>query len=192
MDNYLVFALDEGAKAALDNLGANNFYDPSLHAVDPSATDFGSAGFKSIVHLKPRLTSRVLELGYEVMLSDADCVFFVNPFDREEVTSSPFSIMSDAQHGYSMGDNTYFVNSGFAFMKPTEPTKLFMREVVRLLESRPDKMDQDAFNTAIANWTRRFPRVPLELNIINPNKVAEQILKSTPAPTHSTPIHKNS
>jgi hypothetical protein len=40
--------------------------------------------------------------------------------------------------------------------------KLFMQEVVRLLESRPDKMDQDAYNTAISNWERRFPDVTRE------------------------------
>lgn len=97
-------------------------------------TDFGTDPFKKIVHLKPTLTSRVLEAGYELLLSDADVVWFVNPFEREEVTASPLSIMSDAHFGYSMESTPYFVNSGFAYMKPTEETVSSLHVVVCVFE----------------------------------------------------------
>eukprot|EP00961_Rhodomonas_salina_P068110 914413-Rhodomonas_salina.3 len=50
--------------------------------------------------------------------------------------------MIDSHFGHSMGGTEFFVNSGFAFMKPEGQTVAFMQEVVRLLASRPDKMDQ--------------------------------------------------
>ena len=40
-----------------------------------------------------------------------------------------------------------------------------------LLASRPDKMDQDAYNTAISNWKRRTDE-PLTLSIMDPASIS--------------------
>ena len=84
----------------------------------------------------------MLELGFNLLLSDADVVWFQDPFQLQEVTGSHLNLMVDAHFNLAMGGTEVFVNSGFAYMKPTELTLAFMREVVRLLASRPDKMDQ--------------------------------------------------
>jgi len=171
--NYLIFALDSEANEALKQRGANVFYDAALDQgkIDRRATDFGSEPFKKIVHLKPTLTLRVLELGFKLLLSDADVVWFQNPFELREVVGSPLNLMSDAHFGYSMGGTDTFVNSGFAYMAPEEGTISFLREVVRLLASRPDKMDQDAYNTAISNWKRRTDE-PLVYSVMDPATVS--------------------
>jgi len=88
-----------------------------------------------------------------------------------EVVASPLNLMSDAHFGYSMGGTQTFVNSGFAYMAPEAGTLSFMREVVRLLASRPDKMDQDAYNTAISNWKRRTDE-PLTFSVMDPATVS--------------------
>ncbi len=82
----------------------------------------GTPAFKKIVHLKPRLTLKVLQLGYQLLLSDADVVLLTNPFHRADVVSTPLNIMSDAHFGYGMGGTPHFVNSGFVYMKPTHET----------------------------------------------------------------------
>jgi len=76
--NYLIFALDSEANEALRKRGAHVFYDAALDQgkIERRATDFGSDPFKKIVHLKPTLTLRVLELGFYLLLSDADVVWF--------------------------------------------------------------------------------------------------------------------
>ena len=168
VENYLIFALDSDAHDALKKRGAHVFYDAALDQgkIERKATDFGSDPFKKIVHLKPTLTLRVLELGFHLLLSDADVVWFQNPFSLREVVGSPLNLMSDAHFGYSMGGTQTFVNSGFAYMAPEAATVSFMREVVRLLASRPDKMDQDAYNTAISNWKRRTDE-PLTFSVMD-------------------------
>ena len=173
VENYLIFALDSEAHAALVERGAHVFYDAALDQgkIDRAATDFGSDSFKKIVHLKPTLTLRVLELGFFLLLSDADVVWFQNPFHVREVTGSPLNLMSDAHFGFTMGGTQTFVNSGFAYMAPDPSTLSFMREVVRLLASRPDKMDQDAYNTAISNWQRRTTE-PLVYSVMDPGTVS--------------------
>ena len=174
VSNYLIFALDSEAYDTLAAMEANVFL-ADVHAqqggVDRSATEFGSDPFKKIVHLKPTLTLRVLELGFSLLLSDADVVWLQNPFNVPAVTGSPLNLMSDAHFGLGMGTTPYFVNSGFAYMTPEASTLSFMREVVRLLASRPDKMDQDAYNTAISNWKRRTDE-PLTLSIMDPASIS--------------------
>ena len=78
VENYLIFALDSEANEALKKRDAHVFYDPALDQgkIERRATDFGSDPFKKIVHLKPTLTLRVLELGFYLLLSDADVVWF--------------------------------------------------------------------------------------------------------------------
>jgi len=172
-DNYLIFALDSEANDALKQRGAHVFYDAALDQgkIDRSATHFGSDPFKKIVHLKPTLTLRVLELGFALLLSDADVIWFQNPFQLREVVGSPLNLMSDAHFDYSMGGTQTFVNSGFAYMAPETGTISFMREVVKLLASRPDKMDQDAYNTALSNWKRRTDE-PLTFSVMDPATVS--------------------
>ncbi|EKX44399.1 UDP-N-acetylglucosamine-peptide N-acetylglucosaminyltransferase [Guillardia theta CCMP2712] len=172
VDNYVIFALDAEAYSSLKG-EANVFYDPRLDEgkIDKRATDFGSDPFKKIVHLKPTLTLRVLELGFHLLLSDADVVWFKDPFSVPEVVGSHLNLMSDAHFDYAMGNTPYFVNSGFAYMSPHPTTIAFMREVVRLLASRPDKMDQDAYNTAISNWERRTAE-SLTFSIMDPARVS--------------------
>eukprot|EP00960_Hanusia_phi_P047056 758187-Hanusia_phi.AAC.2 len=172
VENYLIFALDAEAYDSLKG-EANVFYDPRLDEgkIERRATDFGSDPFKKIVHLKPTLTLRVLELGFHLLLSDADVVWFKDPFSVPEVVGSHLNLMSDAHFEYAMGGTPYFVNSGFAYMSPHPATIAFMKEVVRLLASRPDKMDQDAYNTAISNWERRTSE-PLTFSIMDPARVS--------------------
>ena len=71
VENYLILALDSEAYDALTAMSANVVL-ADVHAqqggVDRSAADFGSEPFKKIVHLKPTLTLRVLELGYSLLL----------------------------------------------------------------------------------------------------------------------------
>ena len=128
VENYLIFALDSEAHAALVERGAHVFYDAALDQgkIDRAATDFGSDSFKKIVHLKPTLTLRVLELGFFLLLSDADVVWFQNPFHVREVTGSPLNLMSDAHFGFTMGGTQTFVNSGFAYMAPDPSTLSFI------------------------------------------------------------------
>ena len=144
VSNYLIFALDAQAFRDLQAHNANVFYDEALDKgkIERKLTDFGTDPFKKIVHLKPTLTLRVLEMGFSLLLSDADVVWFRNPFDCKEITRGHLSLMSDAHFGVAMGTADYFVNSGFAWMRPVPITLSFMQEVVRLLASRPDKMDQ--------------------------------------------------
>ena len=144
VSNYLIFALDSQAFQDLKAHDANVFYDESLDngKIERKLTDFGTDPFKKIVHLKPTLTLRVLQMGFSLLLSDADVVWFRNPFECKEITSGHLSLMSDAHFGLAMGTADYFVNSGFAWMRPVPITISFMEEVVRLLASRPDKMDQ--------------------------------------------------
>ena len=167
VSNYLIFALDSRAFDELKSNDANVFYDESLDKgnIDRQLTDFGTDPFKKIVHLKPTLTLRVLQLGYSLLLSDADVVWFRNPFECKEITSGHLSLMSDAHFGLAMGTADYFVNSGFAWMRPLPITIRFMEEVVRLLASRPDKMDQASVPRCTARTERGRRRGKVEGNV---------------------------
>jgi hypothetical protein len=50
-----------------------------LSALDPSAVEYGTAGFKSLTKAKSQQVLRILRLGYDVLWSDVDIFWKVGP-----------------------------------------------------------------------------------------------------------------
>ncbi|KAI5083944.1 hypothetical protein GOP47_0000113 [Adiantum capillus-veneris] len=157
--NYLLVALDD-QMAEFCESNQVPFYrrDATISAVQK---DTGEN--HAISGLKFHLLREFLELGYSVLLSDVDILYFQNPFlhlyrdcDVESMTDGfnnltayAFDdVMDDPKMGWSRYAHTmriWVFNSGFFYIRPTIPSiELLDRVTTRL--SKEKAWDQAVFN----------------------------------------------
>ncbi|XP_027355430.1 arabinosyltransferase RRA2-like [Abrus precatorius] len=167
--NYLVVALDdEIAKFCESNQVPVYRRDP-----DDSVDAIGRAGGNHAVSaLKFRILREFLQLGYSVLLSDVDILYFQNPFDYLYRDSDVESMSDGHNNMTAYGYNDVFdepamgwarfahtmriwvYNSGFFYIRPTLPSiELLDRVATRL--SKENAWDQAVFNEELS-----FPSHP--------------------------------
>lgn len=159
--NYLVVALDE----EIDNFCKSN--DVSVYKRDPDEgidSIARTGGNHAVSGLKFHVLREFLQLGYSVLLSDVDILYFQNPFDHL-YRDSDVESMSDGHnnmtaYGYNdvfdepaMGWARYahtmriwVYNSGFFFIRPTIPSIELLDRVAGRLSREPKSWDQAVFN----------------------------------------------
>lgn len=159
--NYLVVALDE----EIDNFCKSN--DVPVYKRDPDEgidSIARTGGNHAVSGLKFQVLREFLQLGYSVLLSDVDILYFQNPFDHL-YRDSDVESMSDGHnnmtaYGYNdvfdepaMGWARYahtmriwVYNSGFFFIRPTIPSIELLDRVAGRLSREPKSWDQAVFN----------------------------------------------
>lgn len=157
--NYLVVALDD---PMADFCRSNQVPFYRKDAVIPAAQE-GTGSNHAISGFKFHVLRDFLELGYSVLLSDVDVVFFQNPFlhlhrdcDVEAMSDGHTNetaygyndVSDDPKMGWSRYAHTmriWVFNSGLFYIRPTIPSiELLDRVTMRL--SKEKAWDQAVFN----------------------------------------------
>ncbi|EEE67496.1 hypothetical protein OsJ_24927 [Oryza sativa Japonica Group] len=161
ISNYLIVALDDSTETFCKSKGVP-FYrrDP-----DEGVDNIGKVGGNHAVSgLKFRILREFLQLGYSVLLSDIDIIFFQNPFDHlyrdadvesmsdghDNRTAYGFNdvfdepLMGWARYAHTM--RIWVYNSGFFFIRPTIPSIELLDRVAGRLSREPKSWDQAVFN----------------------------------------------
>jgi arabinosyltransferase len=161
ISNYLVVALDDGIESFCKSK------DVPVYRPDPdeSIDSIGKTGGNHAVSgLKFRILRQFLQLGYSVLLSDIDIIFFQNPFDHlyrdsdvesmsdghNNMTAYGFNDVFDepsmgwARYAHTM--RIWVYNSGFFFIRPTIPSIELLDRVAQRLSTEPKSWDQAVFN----------------------------------------------
>uniref|UniRef100_A0A0E0AM12 Glycosyltransferase n=1 Tax=Oryza glumipatula TaxID=40148 RepID=A0A0E0AM12_9ORYZ len=132
---------------------------------DEGVDNIGKVGGNHAVSgLKFRILREFLQLGYSVLLSDIDIIFFQNPFDHlyrdadvesmsdghDNRTAYGFNdvfdepLMGWARYAHTM--RIWVYNSGFFFIRPTIPSIELLDRVAGRLSREPKSWDQAVFN----------------------------------------------
>jgi arabinosyltransferase len=161
ISNYLVVALDDGIESFCKSK------DVPVYRPDPDEgiDSIGKTGGNHAVSgLKFHILRQFLQLGYSVLLSDIDIIFFQNPFDHlyrdsdvesmsdghNNITAYGFNDVFDepsmgwARYAHTM--RIWVYNSGFFFIRPTIPSIELLDRVAQRLSSEPKSWDQAVFN----------------------------------------------
>uniref|UniRef100_A0A0E0EDS5 Glycosyltransferase n=1 Tax=Oryza meridionalis TaxID=40149 RepID=A0A0E0EDS5_9ORYZ len=114
--------------------------------------------------INPRLDKILQQLGYSVLLSDIDIIFFQNPFDHlyRDADVESMSDGHDNRTAYGFNDvfdeplmrwaryahtmRIWVYNSGFFFIRPTIPSIELLDRVAGRLSREPKSWDQAVFN----------------------------------------------
>jgi arabinosyltransferase len=161
ISNYLVVALDDNIESFCKSK------DVPVYRRDPDdgIDNIGKTGGNHAVSgLKFRILREFLQLGYSVLLSDIDIIFFRNPFDHlyrdsdvesmsdghNNMTAYGFNDVFDepsmgwARYAHTM--RIWVYNSGFFFIRPTIPSIELLDRVAYRLSHEPKSWDQAVFN----------------------------------------------
>ncbi|KAF8664291.1 hypothetical protein HU200_054837 [Digitaria exilis] len=161
ISNYLVVALDD----TIENFCKSNDVPCYRRDPDDGIDNIGKTGGNHAVSgLKFRILREFLQLGYSVLLSDIDIIFFQNPFDylyrdsdvesmsdgHNNMTAYGFNDVFDepsmgwARYAHTM--RIWVYNSGFFFIRPTIPSIELLDRVAGRLSREPKSWDQAVFN----------------------------------------------
>ncbi|KFK41950.1 hypothetical protein AALP_AA2G192900 [Arabis alpina] len=160
VQNYLVVALDD----SIENFCKSNEVAYYKRDPDKAVDTVGENGDNHAVSgLKFRVLREFLQLGYGVLLSDVDILFFQNPFSHlyrdSDVESMSDGHDNETAYGFndvfdepSMGWARYahtmriwVFNSGFFYLRPTLPSIDLLDRVADTL-SKSEAWDQAVFN----------------------------------------------
>ncbi|KAL6840412.1 hypothetical protein ACP4OV_030222 [Aristida adscensionis] len=144
LDHLLVIAVDAGGFDGCKAVHPHCY----LLQVNPtnnltSAKRFMTKGFVELVWLKLTFQQRILELGYNFFFTDADMIWFRDPF-RHITVYADMAISTDGFTAASAMDNT--LNTGLYYMKSTsrsiEAIKYWREARARF----PGENEQGVFN----------------------------------------------
>ncbi|XP_027082126.1 uncharacterized protein At4g15970-like [Coffea arabica] len=123
---------------------------PHCIALTTEGVDFsGKANFMSedylkIVWRKLEFQRTVLEMGYSFIFTDADILWFRDPF-RRFYSDADFQIACD-HFGFNSTDLNNSPNSGFIYVRSNNMTIQFYKFWCKSREAYPSKHDQDVLN----------------------------------------------
>jgi uncharacterized coiled-coil protein SlyX len=187
------------------------FFAPSIFAIHPSissdGTAFRSVAFNVITCLKLFATRSLMELGYDVLLSDVDVFWFSDPFPwfgkLNQLAPSLQSCDIEYMQNAAWGKSGFFwrecitvgicphdteANSGFYFVKSSQATLVLFENAERSCTQRPDIDDQTNlwFNAnPQCGWTRVAPAIKPPPNAQN---IERQEANSQVRSSRGTPV----
>jgi hypothetical protein len=161
ISNYLVVALDDNVEDFCKSKEVPVYRRDPDEGIDSIGK---TGGNHAVSALKFRILREFLQLGYSVLLSDIDIMFFQNPFDHlyrdsdiesmsdghDNMTAYGFNDVFDepsmgwARYAHTM--RIWVYNSGFFFIRPTIPSVELLDRVARRLSREPKSWDQAVFN----------------------------------------------
>ncbi|MCL7049894.1 hypothetical protein MKW94_001553 [Papaver nudicaule] len=144
---------------------------PHCYALTTSGIDFSeeayfmSADYLVMMWRRIDFLRTVLEMGYNFVFTDADIMWFRNPFDFNRFyNGSDFQIACDWYNGNSRDVNNS-PNGGFTYVRSNERTKKFYKYWYEARQSHPGKHDQDVLN--IIKHKRSFRNIGLKIRFLN-------------------------
>lgn len=126
--SVLVFAADDRARAAVENLDVAAFHDIGLGKLPAeAATSYGDYAFVRMMWLKVTAVFLVITAGHSVLFQDADVVWLKDPlafFAHEADPAVDTYWMDDGAR--SLRYTPFYSNSGYYFLRKNERTTYFM------------------------------------------------------------------
>ena len=156
--NFLIAAFDKEAFEYLYLQGLPVFY-PSgnSHKKSPvntnTAFEYGQQSFKDTTKLKIASVKIILELGYDVLWSDSDIIFFKDFRKLLFKTQHDIIMQSNNPIPKYKGYYNQRINSGFYFIRSSEKTIQLVKEVIdhSLTSLKSEQMSFDAILCVDAN-----------------------------------------
>lgn len=138
VSNFLVFALDYDTYQFAILQGLPVFSEPTSAPGNISFDDchFGTKCFQRVTKVKSRTVLKILELGYNVLLSDVDVYWFRNPLPMlSSFGPAVLAAQSDEYNETVPINLPRRLNSGFYFARADGHTIAAMRKVVKHAET---------------------------------------------------------
>jgi len=131
--NFVVAALDEELYAWAVVRGVpvylENSFSMKMNSSMLAEAVYGTDSFKQLTKMKSRIALRILKLGYNVIWSDSDIVWFKNPVPRLHSYNADLIIQSNAPDNEAL-NNVRRINSGFYLARSNGPTIAAFEDVV--------------------------------------------------------------
>lgn len=148
MSNFIIAALDEDTYRFALSHGIATYFEDSFdkhvetHLLGEQG-EYGSVQFKRLTKMKTRVVARILRMGYDVVWSDTDIMFFRNPLPELLASTGDLVVQSnapDSEATNALGR----LNSGFYLARSKPRLIRTLDEVIRhALRSR--KSEQPCF-----------------------------------------------
>ena len=148
--NILFVTLDERTHRALLKRHLASYFTNELGKLGLSHSALNSVGWKRKGHLKFKIATIIVNLGYSVLLSDMDVTYFKNPFGYMKCRHCDIELQRDFDT-----KNSSF-NAGLIFFKATENTRRFLNEFHTHLFYHSDSWDQSQLNKQLPLARRKY------------------------------------
>ena len=137
-----------------------------LYVQDPTgggADEYLSADFNRKGNLKLWVVRDIIRLGYTVLITDLDVVFFKDPLPYLSGSMSDMHVMLNRV----LSDGRAVYNSGFMYVRNTTKSQLLFNKIIQRLESgNPKDHDQKVLNIILSDTTVKQSN--LSLNVLPP------------------------
>lgn len=164
-----------------------------------AAHAFGTKGFRALTKLKSQQVLRILEQGYDVLWSDVDIFWKINPIpgvleEMKEGGGVDIAIQSNAPPEEASENGYRRINSGFYMAKSNSPTVEAFRQIVEHARSST-LSEQPSFYTVLCGDEMQFvsgssyclnTEIPVKTRLLSreiyPNGAMVEVVKGvTPA-----------
>jgi hypothetical protein len=127
VSNVLVAAFDEEAYRFAFLQGLPVFFFDNAALLNSTNCHYGTPCFRSVTKSKSRAVLKVLELGYNVLFSDVDIVWFENPLPELQALGAAGDLLVQSNEpNYTYPANGYRrINSGFYYASANEASTAF-------------------------------------------------------------------
>lgn len=145
-ENLLAFALDEEALSWGQATGLPVVHIPTISDRSKGQIHYGTPRYKTVTKLKSLSTLKVLEMGFSVIFSDPDVVWYANPFRLVDFRTADVVIQSDSETKRTI---TRHPNSGLYFVSASERTLGAFRAIVIQAKKQHGMSEQPNFRTVL-------------------------------------------
>jgi hypothetical protein len=137
LDRVILFATDEYTYTLCQELQVQYCYhDPTLFGDIPeeAAEWFGDDTFAKVMKAKVYSVHLILTLGYSVLFSDVDVVWYKNPLDyyRTTMMEGPWDLVFQNDGARTLRYAPYSPNSGFYFVRHNPKTVFLFGELLKM------------------------------------------------------------
>lgn len=183
---WIIATLDDDTSAHLAEIGTRCFHFPYIESEKGREYKYGSAHYIKALWGKVAVIKSVLDLGYDVLCSDMDVVWFADPYDyfHKVVTSGDFLVSSDlisttntpGDAGLEMGAGMWTnVNTGMYYVRNTPGGKTLMKEWYALNDKHLGNDQESLYNYLRREGDQRNPAYP-RMFMADGGKVAVGVL----------------
>ena len=166
----LFITMDRVTDELLQRRGLFTFLNMELGRIAASHSGFQTNGWRRKGHVKFKMATIAVNLGYSVLVTDMDISYFKDPFPYLTCRKCDIEIQADQDLSNSP------VNSGFVFFRPTRNAKRFLVDLSGHLESHPWFWDQNELDSKLIAHMREngLIRRVLPFELFTPAKIHEE------------------
>ena len=144
LHNYLFVCSESTACEILNALNISAFSYVDYGDIGKTASSYYSDQFRVKTHVKTMAILDALKLGYSVLITDVDIVFFKNPFDYMNCHDCDIEITWDEIEG----------NSGFYLARNTNPALMLHQNALDMYKRHPDLTNQKTLDRTLEEMSK--------------------------------------